>query len=143
IPSKTTDENKGTLAKNDLIMPERDIGVGLIIGRVAMVKMEKQYILGANLLSLRAGDGFSPAFLHQYINSGAIRPTIRRLVNGSAQLMITSKEVKKVASLFPPRDEQTKIADFFSAIDQKIESVSEQIAKTQTFKKGLLQQMFV
>ena len=124
-------------------MPERDIGVGLIIGRVAIVKMNKQYILGSNLLSLRAGNGFSAAFLHQYINSGAVRPAIRRLVNGSAQLMITAKEVKKVAALFPSLDEQTKIADFLSAIDRKIESVANQITETQTFKRGLLQQMFV
>lgn len=40
-------------------------------------------------------------------------------------------------------EEQTQIANFLSAIDVKIEKLSEQIEATEDYKKGLLQQMFV
>lgn len=40
-------------------------------------------------------------------------------------------------------EEQTKIVNFLSTIDQKIDVVSEQLEQAKLWKKGLLQQMFV
>lgn len=44
---------------------------------------------------------------------------------------------------FPCLEEQTKIANFLSAIDQKNEVVAQKIEQAKQWKKGLLQQMFV
>jgi len=43
----------------------------------------------------------------------------------------------------PCLDEQKKIRDFVQVLDKKIQLAAKQIELTQTFKKGLLQQMFV
>lgn len=58
-----------------------------------------------------------------------------RVLNKSAFLEISFSK--------PTLEEQTKIANFLSAIDQKIEVVAQQIEQAKTWKKGLLQQMFV
>ena len=56
---------------------------------------------------------------------------------------ISAKQIREFKIGFPCFDEQTKIADFLSAIDRRIESVATQITETQSFKRGLFQQMFV
>jgi len=57
--------------------------------------------------------------------------------------IINKTEFSKFRIQIPLLTEQTKIASFLSAIDDKINSVNQQIEHTRQFKKGLLQQMFV
>ena len=44
---------------------------------------------------------------------------------------------------FPSIEEQTKIAEFLTAIDEQIDHTTAQLTHTKQWKKGLLQQMFV
>ena len=55
----------------------------------------------------------------------------------------TIKDIKLLKLNMPPFLEQEKIANFLSEIDKKLEAVSKKIEQSQSFKKGLLQQMFV
>lgn len=49
----------------------------------------------------------------------------------------------KMPIMLPINKERTKIADFLTAIDNKIEVTAKELEGTKNFKKGLLQQMFV
>jgi len=64
------------------------------------------------------------------------------LITGSGQPQITG-DIKTHKVKIPSLPEQTKIANFLSSIDSKIEQVGEQLDKSKQFKKALLQQMFV
>ncbi len=62
---------------------------------------------------------------------------------GTAQPKLNQEVCRNISIILPSYLEQQKIARFLSETDNKIEAVSQQITKTQSFKKGLLQQMFV
>jgi len=66
-----------------------------------------------------------------------------RWAAGSTFLEINKTEVSKIVAATPHPDEQRKIADFLRTLDDKIAAVSAKIDAMETFKKGLLQQMFV
>lgn len=58
-------------------------------------------------------------------------------------MKISSERVLIDPITVPCIEEQKKIADALSALDAKIQALTDQVTKLQTFKKGLLQQMFV
>ncbi|KAB1068978.1 hypothetical protein F6U93_04280 [Tamlana haliotis] len=65
------------------------------------------------------------------------------LSSGTTISYLSRKQFENFSIQFPCLEEQTKIANFLSDIDKKIEAVTTKIEKAQSFKKGLLQQMFV
>ena len=68
---------------------------------------------------------------------------VSRFITTGTQGNLNAQTVKGFKIKLPCFEEQKKIANYLSAIDNKIESVTKQITQTQSFKKGLLQQMFV
>ena len=66
-----------------------------------------------------------------------------KYITGSTIPHIYFKDYSSEICGIPSIPEQQKIANFLSGIDGKIEQVNGELVKTQEFKKGLLQQMFV
>ena len=62
---------------------------------------------------------------------------------GGGRAKLNANIMMKINTLLPSLEEQTKIANFLSSIDKKIENTKTQLEKTKEFKKALLQQMFV
>lgn len=142
LGTKRTNCVEDYLETTDLVMAKDDIGGGQIIGKVVLVPVENKYILGDHVYKLKVIKG-DVNFLYYSINSYAVNKSFRQKANGTAQIGINNKTVDDQLIPFPPIEEQQKIATYLSSIDTKIESVNNQITQTQTFKKGLLQQMFV
>lgn len=80
-------------------------------------------------------------FLYFYL-SGRKQDILEKYLQGG-QGNLSASIIKSIGLNVPMRNEQQQIAKFLMAIDYKIDIVLNQITLTQTFKKGLLQQMFV
>ncbi|MCU4430266.1 restriction endonuclease subunit S [Acinetobacter pittii] len=86
---------------------------------------------------------FSSVFMFYQINYQDFRQSASDVSTGSTRKRIGLNDLKQLPIKVPCLEEQTKIANFLSAIDQKIEVVAQQIEQAKQWKKGLLQQMFV
>lgn len=67
-----------------------------------------------------------------------------KAVTGTTVKHIYNKDVAKLKIYLPIEiKEQTKIANFLSSLDKKIELTDKELNATKEFKKALLQKMFV
>ena len=112
---------------------------GATCGEVTLVKA-KSYITG-NAMSIDEINEKEHSTL--YIYYALCFRGFKDVISGSAQPQIVGNAIRKVTFQVPCLEEQTKIANFLSAIDQKMNVVFEQLKQAQNWKKGLLQQMFV
>jgi type I restriction enzyme S subunit len=84
-----------------------------------------------------------PEFSRYLFRNELFRNDIIKLAQGSTRYNMSKVSLMKLIVSLPQTNEQIKIANFLSSIDEKIELVNTQIQDTQEYKKGLLQQMFV
>ncbi|MEM7419745.1 MAG: restriction endonuclease subunit S [Pseudomonadota bacterium] len=89
-----------------------------------------------------------PLFWEQFFEAGQLNREINKIAQEGARnhglLNVSVTEFfNDIEVRVPSNAEQRKIADFLLVLDKKLNAVKEQIELTQSFKKGLLQQMFV
>lgn len=82
-------------------------------------------------------------FLLNFFGRESFYKRLEDIASGSGSKRIHEHTLLSVEIKIPSLPEQTKIANFLSAIDDKIKHTDDQIQKMEMWKKGLLQQMFV
>ena len=91
-----------------------------------------------------SSDNVNREFYKYYLKTSFYIKQLQKNLEGIRDgKMISYKYFSEIKLPFPSFEEQKKIANYLSSLDTKIDNLSTQITQTQTFKKGLLQQMFV
>lgn len=82
-------------------------------------------------------------YLNKFLCEALERLNYNKYNTGTAQPKLNQDVCRKIILSIPCLEEQTKIADFLSAFDRKLDNQKAQLEHWQQKKKGLLQQMFV
>jgi len=156
---KTTDLNNGKILKTEekisqfalketsvKILPKGTVFVAMYggfnqIGRTGL--LVKEAACNQALSAIYPNEKINSYFLLTYFNYKVL-DWKNFAASSRKDPNITKSDVLAFPFIYPTDlEEQTKIANFLSVIDQKIEVVAQQIEQAKTWKKGLLQQVFV
>ncbi len=133
-------ENKRVkLEKNDVLMTR--IGD---IGTSKLIDWDVKASFYVSLALFKTDDTINNHYFNQYIKSERFQKELyKRMIHSAFPKKINLGEIGFCKVQLPQLEEQNKIANFLTAIDDKIDNTKDQLEQTQQWKKGLLQQMFV
>ncbi len=138
IKSYTNIENGQFSQKNDILMPSSDVTPeGLA---TASAIFEDGIIIGGDVNLLRPKKEVNSLFVSYFLNLS--KKEIMKLVSGTTVKHIYNKDISKLSIKLPSFNEQQKIADCLSSIDELITSSTKKVELLKEHKKGLLQNLF-
>ena len=137
------DENSSSKLDNillqdgDIIIADtaEDFTVGKATGIENIDKIK--VVSGLHTIPCRPKIKFSPRYLGYYVNSPAYHNQLIPFIQGVKVSSISKTLIKKTFVSFPSLSEQTKIADFLSCLDKKIETQNKIISDLKVLKKEL------
>jgi len=119
------------------------LGKAASVGKVAFVETDVEFNIWSPIAMIRPGNSNFSKYIYYCFQTRFILNQISKFTNSSSQGNIGMGDINKIIIKLPNKLEQTKIANFLSSIDTKIEQVGKQLDESKQFKKALLQQMFV
>lgn len=125
---------------DSLVMVMSDVPNGKALAKVMYIQDGSNFALNQRIGMFIFHKDHYPKFFQYQLNR---HQYYLAFDSGVGQTNLKKEDVLNCPILVPCIEEQTTIANFLSAIDQKNEVVAQQIEQAKIWKKGLLQQMFV
>ena len=140
IFSRTNEDNGVKSKKGDILIPASTTTTGKDLAN-AVALNEDNVLLGGDINIFRMKkNNIDNIFMAHYLTHIKKRE-IASLTQGSTIIHLYGKNMKHLHIHVPPLEEQKKIAEILSSVDQKIAFVDNQIEETEVLKKGLMQKL--
>jgi len=134
-------KNSNELKQNDILFAGSGETVEDIGKSVAFISDFKAFVGGDTVVFTPKENILDSVFMSYQINNNEVRKQLRKLAQGNSVVHIYSKGIMNIKVNFPPLNEQKKIANILSTVDEKIALIDNQIEETETLKKGLMQKL--
>ena len=135
------------LLKRDEFAYNKSYSSGYPMGAIKRLNKYDKGVVSTLYICFKFIDAVNLQFMEQYFESGKHNHELSKIAQEGARnhglLNIAIGDFFSTEINLPTTEEQTRIANFLSAIDKKINETAKQIEATAQWKKGLLQQMFV
>lgn len=113
------------------------------LGNVALFPNTGRFALGQRILTLRPrSEKCLSAFLFQSLLGPSMQKEIDFHSTGTTAKGIKSTVFVKISFCYPEVNEQRRIADYLTSLDEIIAGEANKLAALNTHKKGLMQQLF-
>jgi len=120
---------------------------GYPMGAIKLLKIYDKGVVSTLYICFRAKKGYLPHFFEYYFDAGMLNSEIEHIAQeGGRNHGLLNVGVKdffgKIYLLAPQPEEQQKIADCLSSVDDLITASTQKLEVLQAHKKGLMQQLF-
>ena len=138
--NKIPDDNYLTVG--DVILA--DTAEDYTVGKTCeIVSCNTKILSGLHTIPCRPKRNFAKGYLGYYLNSAEYHDKLIPLITGIKVSSISKKEIKKTIIKYPVYNEQKKIANLLLLIENKLNLNIKRLELFETYKKGLLQQLFI
>lgn len=103
---------------------------------------EKDAVFGGFVIRGKKNADYNPLFMNYLLKTSKARKEITSKSGGSTRYNVGQETLRTVVITLPTLPEQTKIANFLSAVDKRIENGKLIIDNLKLYKRGLMQQIF-
>ena len=125
---------------NDILMTRITAGE---IGATAIVKNDEPLGYYVSLALIRPNNYCLSGYLNQYISTNIFKNELhKRIIHTAFPKKINLGDINDCEVSYPSKEEQTKIANFLTAVDEKISQLNEQHQLMIQYKKGVMQKIF-